>query len=422
MSAARAGMKRHNSVRFLFKVVDGTKLELSRMDFSRILLQKKLRFTAADLNCILALPSAQGFDVSFTTASLLKEFWIRYEDCRDYISQIFEMEKLTDNTLKVVIVRMFNETVNPADVSLWLSRYCKVTGLPARVMDQDGIWNGAWRVPIQQYPDPTGFEGLRQLPSLIVLGENRGFVHYQGQPKLCRKCMKHGHLAEACRAVVCGKCREIGHVFAECPNGRACNLCGGLSHLFRDCPQSFANRLKADRAPVEPVEERVVVAVEGQGKEAASPVLSPVLRPLIQVVEEVEVGEGEGAGAGAEEESGEERVPTGEPSSTTPTTSSTSSPSTSNSEGDFIQNGQNMMGKRPRDLSFDIDPAEKGRPELSSGESDSSPRVFPSSSPNQVAFLNMRLTSSTPKESSGLPQTKKKKEMKSEDVSIPILS
>ena len=117
--------------------------------------------------------------------------------------------------------------------------------------------------------------------------------------------MKHGHLAEACRAVVCGKCREIGHVFAECPNGRACNLCGGLSHLFRDCPQSFANRLKADRAPVEPVEERVVVAVEGQGKEAASPVLSPVLRPLIQVVEEVEVGEGEGegegAGAGAEE-------------------------------------------------------------------------------------------------------------------------
>lgn len=79
------------------------------------------------------------------------------------------------------------------------------------------------------------------------------------------------------------------------------------------------------------------------------------------------------------------------------------------------------MGKRPRDLSFDIDPAETGRPEVSSRESDSSTRVFPSNSPNQIAFLDVNLAS-TPKESKGLPKGKKKKEMKSEEVSIPILS
>lgn len=160
---------------------------------------------------------------------------------------MFSLERLTDDSVKVTIVRMFNETVNEWDLTTWLGRFCSVRAKPEKVFDTDGIWNGSWRVPIKLGLDPNGYGGFKHLPSMIVLGENRGLINYQGQPKLCRRCEAFGHLAEGCKETVCSKCREVGHVSAQCPTGVKCNLCGSAAHLFRDCSDSFANRARRFR-------------------------------------------------------------------------------------------------------------------------------------------------------------------------------
>ncbi|XP_070299859.1 zinc finger CCHC domain-containing protein 3-like [Salvelinus sp. IW2-2015] len=196
---------------------------------------KELGFTPVHVNCIAALPYGKGFDVSFTCASFLREFWGKLQNAlntQGSLTAMFEVTKLIDNSIKTVIFCMYNDTVQPEECAVWLGRYCNVRGHLVQVKDPDGIWTGDWRVTVQQREDTGGYGRLKAIPSTIV-GENRGHVHYRDQPKLCRKCGEHGHLADACEKVVCMRCREVGHRYKECTNGRSCNLCGERTHLIR---------------------------------------------------------------------------------------------------------------------------------------------------------------------------------------------
>ncbi|KAG5830187.1 hypothetical protein ANANG_G00307410, partial [Anguilla anguilla] len=249
MAAARVGARRHCCVRFSLREREGKLIEMSRLDFSRKLLLGVLGYVPGDINCLMVLPMGKGFDVSFRTPGLLASFWNKLESVKEKF-EMFNIERLTDDAAKTVVIKMYNETVEVEDILTWLGRYCIIRGPAQKVVDLDGIWIGSWRIPVRLAEDKKGYGGFRHLPSLMVLGENRGLVYYQGQPKLCRKCGEYGHLAEACKALVCNRCRELGHLAAECPTGRRCNLCGSAEHMFRYCPDSFANRTKKNRVEV----------------------------------------------------------------------------------------------------------------------------------------------------------------------------
>ena len=391
MSVNPSGMRRHHSVRFKFKSMNGILIQMSRLDFSRKHIQGILKFTGNDLNCILTLPFNKGFDVSFAAATTLKEFWTRYDTVKDQFSA-FEVERLNDDSIKTVIVRMFNETVNADDICIWLARYCTVRAQATKVRDEDGIWNCSWRVPIQQWRDPHGFQGLKHLPSMMALGENRGYIHYQGQPKLCHKCGEQGHLAEACTKVVCGKCREIGHSFEECTNGRKCNLCGDSNHLFRDCPKSFANKVKQNARKVADggaqtikdtrLEKITLIGGEGEGPEVAPP------------SGEVKEGGGAQAAGGAEMDSTSDSDETG--SLETVGRSEESEVESSEASLPGAQPGKRAVSEMSLETNGALE--KRGRTGSSNSPSVEESRVFPNHPPNTLSFLNMALQS-TPKDS-----------------------
>lgn len=242
------GERRYHCVRFSLKkkYTEGDlRMEMGRLEFSRCVLQRALKFEPKDLNCLIALPNGMSWDVSFCNEGVYRAFWTRYEEKKDLPALVmFNVEALSDNSVKTVVVRMLNESVTDCDIRTWLCRYCDVKRAPVKVCDLDGVWNGAWRVLVRLASDPQGYGGFRHIPSDIMLGGSRGFVNYWGQPKYCRKCGELGHLAVLCTKVVCGICKEEGHVAAQCVKRKACNLCGDDKHLFRDCPLSFSNRLR----------------------------------------------------------------------------------------------------------------------------------------------------------------------------------
>lgn len=130
MSASRMGVRRHHCVRFSLKrkFTEGPdKIEMSRLEISRSVIQRTLKFVPSVINCIIALPNGNSWDVSFAHAIALAQFWKEKERLRgNEVMNQFDIEALTDNSVRTVVIKMYNEMVAEQDIQTWLERYCIV--------------------------------------------------------------------------------------------------------------------------------------------------------------------------------------------------------------------------------------------------------------------------------------------------------
>ncbi|KAM9308473.1 uncharacterized protein PAF06_012681 [Gastrophryne carolinensis] len=228
--------KRRNVVRFKNK---GAKEDLpDRRHVIRELLCNQMGFTPADILAVINLPDRQGYDISFKLMSSLDRFWASVTKFRgaEGWDQFILIPVSKPGTVSVNIL-FWNESVPPQDIVIWLRRHCDMVSDLTKCLDDDGIWTGGWRVlvKLRQHSNVT-----LHLPNSFFIGRERGVCFYAGQPRLCFKCGKAGHVAGVCTVVKCNLCGEIGHTSAMCTNVR-CNLCGQMGHYHKDCSEAFHN-------------------------------------------------------------------------------------------------------------------------------------------------------------------------------------
>ena len=272
MASTQSQAVRRNAVRF--DLMDD--LQMDRLQFSRLILQKELGFATNQLEYIFAYPGKKIFEVIFTTFQLFESCLETFESKKSLprFSKI-SMTPLAERDLKTVHVMIFSEKVKNQDVWTWMTRYCEVINA-MEVMDIDGIKTGSRRFQVRlQRKDGV----LQHLPSSIQLGAFRGSVFYPGQPKECRKCGSLSHLAAACTQDICRICRSTDHTSAQCPAPVKCNLCSSTNHRFKDCPLAYSNRVKISASSSTIVVGQEPSAEETDPPHATTSDANPTLQP-----------------------------------------------------------------------------------------------------------------------------------------------
>ena len=236
---------RRNAVRFELL----GDLQMDRLQFSRNVLQKELGFRPIELDYLFAMPGKKIFEVVFGTTDLFSRCLDRFrrKKAEDPSFANIRMQPLSERDTVMVNIVAYTELVNTGDILTWLSYHCEVRKIEA-IKDADNILTGARKAFVKLRRDQATGEVLH-LPCAIQLGRERCNVFYHGQPKTCRKCGSLDHLAAACRATYCNKCKASTHTTRDCRVPMKCNLCGSESHAFASCPKSWAKRVSPRRDP-----------------------------------------------------------------------------------------------------------------------------------------------------------------------------
>ena len=263
---------RRNAVRF--DLLED--LQMDRLQFSRLILQKELGIATNHLEYIFAYPGKKIFEVIFTTFLHFEDCIKRYQAKRTApgLNKI-SMTPLGERDLKTVHVMIFSEKVKNQDVMTWMNRHCDVIN-GTELMDIDGIKTGTRRFQVKL----RRREGdLVHIPDTIQLGVYRGSVFYPGQPKECRKCGSLTHLAAACTSDNCRICKSADHRSKDCPTPVKCNLCNSTNHRFIDCPEAYANKVKLSNSTVTLT---AAMTANTGGPSNNSPNLNPGGQPVVR--------------------------------------------------------------------------------------------------------------------------------------------
>ncbi|OCT88098.1 hypothetical protein XELAEV_18016726mg [Xenopus laevis] len=180
-------------------------------------------FGAEHLNCFVHNTIFQKYTISFVRPQELDEFWAR---------------AVTRPLVVEINIILENESIPPADLKVWLSRYGKVMGELEleKELGYKGIWMGGRKVKLQLH---SRGQITQHIPNSAYIGKDLICCSYPGQPRHFWKCGSTRHLSISCDVLKCAMCLGVGHVAKVCPQSIRCNLCGTLGHAYSNCPSSW---------------------------------------------------------------------------------------------------------------------------------------------------------------------------------------
>nr|XP_006012776.1 PREDICTED: zinc finger CCHC domain-containing protein 3-like [Latimeria chalumnae] len=233
--SSTADFRRKNVVRLCFL---GEEIP-DREYVAKKLLIDSLIFSPLHVYVLIHVSGSREYDVSFRNSVFLEKIWEKYEKVKtESVWKDFIAVRISQANIKNITVLFKNESVPSLDILYWLQQRCTVLGDLSPIYDKYGFWVGGYKIRVHLHVTETG---VQHLPNSILIGGDRGFLFYAGQPKVCFKCGSKRHMSMDCNNVTCNKCGKQGHSATDCQDNIVCNLCKKSGHAYLKCPDSARN-------------------------------------------------------------------------------------------------------------------------------------------------------------------------------------
>lgn len=180
-----------DSLRFLVKPASKENVSLKNIVVD--VLMDVCNVAVSQLLCLQDFLLQGIYDVTFSSTEVCYNTFERSKERKKEteIMKCLEVVPLFMQDEKMVIVLMYNPFADPALVRAFYLGI--VEG--EKVLNRFKIWTGKYSFFARLKMDKECVGGVRHPPSAFTIGEERGFLYYQGQPRYCGKCFMYGHIS-----------------------------------------------------------------------------------------------------------------------------------------------------------------------------------------------------------------------------------